>query len=401
MFSRAAGIPVICAALVPVLLLWCFCLRADPGWQLSAKDSGKDPRVAVLLARLQEQRVSALGIAGEGLGLSPGKLPIRWVLRLADSSPSDSSVEPEAGWTEVGEKEVVVSIPAWRYLEYPAKARRVVVHEAVHALMASRLGSGEAYRSLPAWFREGLALLVSREGAARVQGRIAARLLDGGRPDSFLTGIHCGKPGKPGLPAPGCSPSPAEGYLAVRWLEDRLGKTGLRELLSKLFAGGAFHEELGEFTGLGSARLEEALLAHAAETISRLASKDCGRLLAEALTLCRSGKNAPARAIFNELRKDPGNKALKDTAVFLHSRTLVDDGSCRQAILALKGLLKEGYEVPWEPEIFEQLGRCHSALGEPERARQLWKTVAERFPHDREIQARIAILLKTPKARGE
>ena len=398
MFSRAAGIPVICAALVPVLLLWCFCLRADPGWQLSAKDSGKDPRVAVLLARLQEQRVSALGIAGEGLGLSPGKLPIRWVLRLADSSPSDSSVEPEAGWTEVGEKEVVVSIPAWRYLEYPAKARRVVVHEAVHALMASRLGSGEAYRSLPAWFREGLALLVSREGAARVQGRIAARLLDGGRSDSFLTGIHCGKPG---LPAPGCSPSPAEGYLAVRWLEDRLGKTGLRELLSKLFAGGAFHEELGEFTGLGSARLEEALLAHAAETISRLASKDCGRLLAEALTLCRSGKNAPARAIFNELRKDPGNKALKDTAVFLHSRTLVDDGSCRQAILALKGLLKEGYEVPWEPEIFEQLGRCHSALGEPERARQLWKTVAERFPHDREIQARIAILLKTPKARGE
>ncbi|MCH2584731.1 MAG: hypothetical protein MK138_08190, partial [Planctomycetes bacterium] len=149
MLSRPAGRPVICAALVPVLVLWCFCLRADPGWQLSAKGSGKNPRVVNLLGRLQEQRGSALGIAGARLGLSPGKLPIRWVLRLADSSPSDSSVEAEAGWTEVGEKEVVGSIPAWRYLEYPAKAGRVVVHEAVHALMASHLGSGAAYRSLP------------------------------------------------------------------------------------------------------------------------------------------------------------------------------------------------------------------------------------------------------------
>ena len=398
MFSRAAGRPVICAALVPVLLSWCFCLRADPGWQLSAKDSGKDPRVAVLLGRLQQQRVSALGIAGEGLGLSPGKLPIRWVLRLADSSPSDSSVEAEAGWTEVGEKEIVVSIPAWRYLDYPAKAGRVVVHEAVHALMASRLGSGDAYRSLPRWFREGTALLVSREGDARVQGRIAAAVLAGGRPASFLTGIHCGKPGSS---VTGCSPSPAEGYLAVRWLEDRLGKTGLRELLSRLSAGGSFTDELGQLTGLRTARLEGALLAHAAEAISRLASKDCRRLFAEALALCRSGKNAPARELFNAISKAPGNKALRDTAVFLHSRTLVEDGACRQAIVALEGLLKEGYEVPWEPEIFEQLGRCRRALGEPARARQLWKTVTERFPHDREIQARIAILLKRPKAGGE
>lgn len=398
MFSRPAGRPVICAALVPVLVLCCFCLRADPGWQLSAKGSGKNPRVVNLLGRLQEQRVHALGIAGERLGLSPGKLPIRWVLRLAGSSPSLSPVIAEAGWTEVGEKEVVVSIPAWRYLEYPAKAERVVVHEAVHALMASHLGSGEAYRSLPRWFREGTALLVSREGGARVQGRISATLLGGGHPDSFLTGIHCGKLASP--PA-GCSPSPAEGYLAVRWLEDRLGKTGLRELLSKLSAGGSFTDELGRLTGLQPARLQEAILAHASETISRLASKNCRPLFAEALALCRSGKNAPAREIFNSIRKLPGNKALGDTAVFLHSRTLVEDGFYRRATVALEGLLKEGYEVPWEPEIFEQLGRCRRALGEPARARQLWNTVAERFPHDREIQARIARLLKTQEIKGE
>ena len=398
MSGLPAGKNFSCLGLLAILLLWSLSLRADSGWQLSAKDKGKDPRVGTLLSRLREQRLGAFGVAGERLGQGPGKLPVRWVLRLASSSPSATPAEAEAGWTEVGAGEVVVSIPAWRYLEYPSKAGRVVVHETVHALMASRLGSGEAYRAIPSWFREGVALLAAGEGDARVRGRIAATILAGSRPDSFLTGIYCGRPASPEAV---CRPSPAEGYLAVLWLEDRLGKTGLRALLSKLFAGGVFSQELGRLTGLRPARLEEAVLAKASETISGLVSKDGRRLLAEALALCRSGKNAPARELFNSIRKLPGNKALGDTVVFLHSRTLVEDGFYRRAGSALRGLLKEGYEVPWEPEIFEQLGLCRRALGEPAGARELWKTVVERFPHDREIQVRIAKLLRTQKAGTE
>ena len=143
-----AGKNFSCLGMLAILLLWSLSLRADSGWQLSAKDSGKDPRVGTLLSRLRQQRLGALAVAGERLGLGPGKLPVRWVLQLANSSPSASPAEAEAGWTEVGAGEVVVSIPAWRYLEHPSTAGRVVGHETVHALMASRLGSGEAYRAL-------------------------------------------------------------------------------------------------------------------------------------------------------------------------------------------------------------------------------------------------------------
>ena len=165
--------------------------------------------------------------------------------------------------------------------------------------------------------------------------------------------------------------------------------------------GGAFEAEVSKLTGLGSGAMGKAILRYSSEKISGLLSNDCERLFVDALALCKSGDHGRAREVLNSLKNRPGNIAVRDTAVFLHSRTLVDDGFHRRAAAALEGLLQEGYEVPWEPEIFEQLGRCSRALGKPLEARRIWKIVADRFPHDREIQGRIARLLKASQAAGE
>ena len=176
------------------------CLLAGPDvpWELSGGRRGTDPRISALERELADSRKMALEKTRRSLGLVPGKLPIRWVLRLGRPAAGTGAAKAAAGWTEVGEDEVVVTIPAWRYLGFPAKVRRVVVHETVHAVMASKLGTRAAYRALPGWFREGAALLVSGEGPGRVKGRISSTLLEGGRSGGFLSGLAGASPGSLG-----------------------------------------------------------------------------------------------------------------------------------------------------------------------------------------------------------
>src|SRR5690606_28620526 len=85
----------------------------------------------------------------------------------------------EAGQTIVERDRVRVVLPARRYLSRPPKARRVVRHEAAHALLASSLGSADRYLAVPRWFREGFALLVSGEGPSRVGAESAQAIVRG------------------------------------------------------------------------------------------------------------------------------------------------------------------------------------------------------------------------------
>lgn len=375
---------------VSCILYCCLFASADVDWEISGGPPGGDARVAALARELAASKGMALEKVRRDLALVPGKLPIRWVLRLRRPGREAGGLKAEAGWTEVGEEEVVVTIPAWRYLAFPSKARRVVIHEAVHAVMASRVGTGEAYLSIPRWFREGVALMVAGEGEGRVKGRISATLLRGGSSAGFLVGVAGPAPGS--LDG-GLQIYPAEGFLAVSWIERRLGRAGFRELLSRLGAGGVFKDELVRLTGLQPEGIAKATLLSSSKSISRLISKRSERLFAEAVGFLEKGRHEPADEILSALEGAEGSLAVADSVVFLYARTLVEKGLYSRATRRLESLLQDGYEVPWEPEVFEQLGRCRAGLGKAREAVALWKMVRERFPHDKAVQGRISGLL--------
>ncbi len=366
---------------VSCILCCCLLAQADGGWELSGKTGGSEARLDALVRELSASRKLALEKTRTRLELAPGKLSIRWVVQSRRSGEGLAAVKAEAGWTEVGKTEVVVTIPAWRYLAFPAKVRRVVVHEAVHAVMASRIGTAEAYRAVPVWFREGTALLVSGEGPERVDDRISATLLKGGSSADFLAGVT------------GRQVYPAEGYLSVLWIEQRLGTSGFREFLSRLAEGGVFKTELEKLTGLRLSGLEKAMLQDAVRRISRRISSPSERLFKHALGQAQEGHYDRSRESLSALGSIGGSLAVRDSAIFLHARMLVEEGRYLEAAGQLESLLRKGYEVPWEPEIFEQLGRCRAGMGKPREAVLIWKMVAERFPHDSAVQRRITTLL--------
>ena len=363
------------------ILYCCLLAQADGGWELPGKTGGSEARLDALVRELSASRKLALEKTRTRLEMAPGKLPIRWVVQSRRSGEGLAAVKAEAGWTEVGKTEVVVTIPAWRYLAFPAKVRRVVVHEAVHAVMASRMGTAEAYRAVPAWFREGTALLVSGEGPERVDDRISATLLKGGSSADFLAGVT------------GRQVYPAEGYLSVLWIEQRLGTSGLQELLSRLAEGGVFKTELEKLTGLRLAGLEKAMLQGSVGRISRRISSPSERLFKDALRQAQEGHYERSRESLGALGGIGEGLAVRESAIFLHARTLVEEERYSEAAGQLESLLRKGYEVPWEPEIFEQLGRCRAGMGKPREAALIWKMVAERFPHDSAVQRRITTLL--------
>ena len=366
---------------VSCILYCCLLAQADGGWELSGKTGGSETRLDALLRELSTSRKLALEKTRTRLELTPGKLSIRWAVQLRRSGEGLAAVKAEAGWTEVGKKEVVVTIPAWRYLAFPAKVRRVVVHEAVHAVMASRMGTAEAYLAVPAWFREGTALLVSGEGPERVDDRISATLLKGGSSADFLAGVTGGQV------------YPAEGYLSVLWIEQRLGTSGFREFLSRLAEGGVFKTELEKLTGLRLPGLEKAMLRDAVRRISRRISSPSERLFKLALRQAQDGHYDRSHESLSALGGSGESLAVRDSALFLHARMLVEEGRYLEAAGQLEGLLRKGYEVPWEPEIFEQLGRCRAGMGKLREAMLIWKMVAERFPHDSAVQRRITAVL--------
>jgi hypothetical protein len=366
---------------VSCILCCCLLAQADGGWELSGKTGGSEVRLDALARELSTSRELALEKIRTRLEMAPGKLSIRWVIRLRRSGEGLAVVKAEAGWTEVGKTEVVVTIPAWRYLAFPSKVRRVVVHEAVHAVMASRIGTAEAYLAVPVWFREGTALLVSGEGRERVNDRISATLLKGGSSADFLAGVT------------GRQVYPAEGYLSVLWIEQRLGASGFRALLSRLAEGGVFKAELEKLTGLRMAGLEKAMLQDSVRRISRRISSPSERLFKDALRQAQAGHYDRSRESLSVLGSIGVSLAVHDSAIFLHARTLVEEGRYSEAAGQFEGLLRKGYEVSWEPEIFEQLGRCRAGMGKPREAILAWKMVAERFPHDSAVQGRIAVLL--------
>jgi hypothetical protein len=349
-------------------------------WRVDDAKTREDSRISALVRQLDESRMRALERARARVGLVPGRLPIAWRVVVSREPPADSGVF-HAAETVVEGTRVVVSIPANRYLAAPRKVHVVVVHEATHALLASRLGSAERYARVPPWFREGLALLVSEEGPVRVEDRVAVTVVSGKKPTSFLRGVTH-------------QPLPAESFLAVSWIEKRVGAPAFRALVLRVAAGFELQSELTEFLGLEPDVFRRGVLEASEKSVHRLLP---GKIVADyhaAIELHREGDRDSARRRLGELASFRNRHALRATCRYLHTRLLVDEGRAREALAVFRASLLGDREILWEPEILEQLGNCELALDRPKRAGRYWNEVLERFPEDRDVGGRVRAKLR-------
>ncbi len=125
----------------------------------------------------------------------------------------------------------------------------VVDHELVHILAIHRMGA-TGYRTLPKWFREGIAVYGARQGPVKLQWALEKT---GGRIDTLLDGLE------PGLTTQQNPEDYAESWMALRFLEQRLNKEGFRAFLDRLHAReGSLEELIAELTGLQAAAFEKS-----------------------------------------------------------------------------------------------------------------------------------------------
>lgn len=387
-----ARTPLFAALLVPAALL------ASP-WEVESDALEGDPRLPALRAVVEGARQKALRRLRSLFELEPGPAPVRWILggslptRRAGSASSVSHFE--AGWSAFRDGEVSVFLPAYRYLARPQKACPVIHHEATHALLASRLGSRARYEKVPAWFREGLALHVAGEGEARVEGRIALSLVDGKPAGSFLKGLRDTR----NLRGP-TAPSPAESYLAVRWLARAVGRPGFRVLVRRLAAGEDLSTLLTKACGQPEEQLRRMLdLENRAYVQSLVRPEELG-WFRSALGLLQAGDTvaarsaAKARPLLEKVLRSPQVGPLRETARYYVARALEVEGLHGKAMAYLEEIVDNDVESLWEPEALWLLGLCRREGGDPSGARRLWEEVVERFPEDREVVSRAQLCLR-------
>jgi tetratricopeptide (TPR) repeat protein len=384
----AAGARARIAVLPLLFLLFCRSASARDSWEVAPGPA--DTRLPGLIALLEEARSEALAVVQARLGLEPKELPIRW--SLEDSIPELSSGQGgvahfQAGRTRVAGGAVEVVLPARRYLARPVKARAVVIHEAAHAVLASGLGSRERYEAVPAWFREGIALLVSGEGEERVGAEAVRSLLERRRPGAFLAGI--GRTGR----EPATVPGPAESYLAVLTLTERLGDDGLRAFSRRIGAGAEFFDELSRTLGLTEPLLGHACLEGAARRLEEVLPESEGEALLAAIDLLGEARPAPAARLLQGLLEGGRAPALDATARYFLARARLAAGEPAAARDLLEGLVSGALEALWEPEALNLLGDARLALGDPAGARAAWEEALERFPEDRPVADRARRML--------
>ena len=345
---------------------------ATPWTFWSAKDA-RDPRAKRLLRELEASRARALAHIEKSFGLTVGERPVEWILRTP--SPDGTGSAFHVGETVIREERVTVALPPHRYFGRPDHARGVIVHEAAHALLGSRLGP-TAYRHLAPWFREGFALHASGEGEGRVAARIATTLVEGKQPASFLRGLAT-------------RPLPAESYLAVAWLVDKLGENGFRVLVRKLAAGGDLEAELTRALASNADELGRSMRQFARSRVEKACPEVVVDRFGRAMSAYRTKSLEEARRAFAALGESSKARVVHATSRYFLARVTLLAGDPEGARTQLESLLDARHEVLWEPEILEQIGNCHVALNRPREADRYFDEVLERFPDDRAVCARI------------
>ena len=145
-----------------------FLASTGNSWQLTGKGYESDARLPALLARANEALGRALERVQGELGWKARQPPIRWAFDVSlPPEPTDATPGGEKKFFDAGstaflrEGFVQVTLPGRKYLQHPEGVDHVIEHEAVHAVLASCLGTRERYSAVPRWFREGIALFFS------------------------------------------------------------------------------------------------------------------------------------------------------------------------------------------------------------------------------------------------
>lgn len=368
---------------------------AAEGWTISGCGFGDSEFLPALRESAETARSEALSRLRVRLGLEPGSVPVEWVLDatlsgqrlLEGSSGADTGTRYfEAGRTDFRGEGVRVLIPVRRYLTRLEELRVVVAHEAAHGVLASALGTEERYRNVPRWFREGLALWFSGEGEVRVAERLASVLVAGGGSCSFLRGL-----------APGRGSTPEEGYLALCWIESRVGDDGLARICRGVARGSPVEEQIREVLGDGGASFRARALAHARRTIRERCPPEMERRFLDSLRRYREGETESVLPVWKELLEERPDGPLRDTLEYLLGKEILAGAESPKDVEKARWHLERVRRSPgdlWRPEALLLLGEALERQGRRTAAQSLWEEVVRAHPEDRAVAAKARENLK-------
>ena len=366
-------------------------------WERRGATHAAHPLLEALLRAAEESRRDSLARLRAEMSLEPGKTPIRWILDLSGSSSRDDGkpVKPaaeffEAALTRFADGTIEVVVPARKYLRRPDEARAVVAHEAAHAVLASALEKSDRYQAVPRWFREGIALRFSGEGELRVSETVAVTVFKERGASSFLVGISFDR-------RPGDATSAAESYLAVRWVERRLGREGLAKLCREVAGGKGLRDELEGLLGLSEAGLRAEALRFARDAVARILPASREKAFRDSLSAQANGNKELAMAAWRRLLEENPQGPLAGTIHYLLAKELLKaPGGAGESGEAMRHLesISRASSVLWRPEALVLLGERLREAGRSSDARALWTEVLEAFGEDLEPASRARKLLE-------
>ncbi|HZN59321.1 MAG TPA: hypothetical protein VFD71_14685 [Planctomycetota bacterium] len=336
--------------------------------------AGEDRRRLALEAFVRDTAASALAEVRAKYRL-PSQLRVLWVLDAAAASSGVRTEAYELGSTAVEKGEAVVTLPARKYLRAPESSLSVIRHEAAHAALASALGSADLYRAVPRWFREGLAIVFSGEGELATAEAVALAVYEDRGASSFLLGIDSAQV------------SHAECYLAVAFLEERVGQDGFERIVAEVARGGDLAAAIEKLLGDRPDAFAARALESARRRVSALCPEARERRSRAALRLAASGDPASLARTAPELElllaQDPAGP-ISGTCRYFLAKAVVEgrkDSWAVRALPALERISRSGGAL-WRAEALVLEGECLAELGRVAEARERWGEVEEVFGED-------------------
>jgi hypothetical protein len=169
-------------------------------------------RLPMALARIEER----LGLRAK----ETERFPIVFLVGNRSKNHMASAISGPENFLEVSTRN-------WTSKKSLRLMEKTVDHELVHMLQILRMGT-RTFQELPRWFREGIAVYGAQEGPDKLDWALEET---GGRIDPILNGLEPGK-------APQKNPCDyAEGWLAVKYLEKKMGSEPFRAFLDQVHSG--------------------------------------------------------------------------------------------------------------------------------------------------------------------
>ena len=371
-------------------------------WEVLPGSFANDRRMADLLRHAEIFRRRAFDELRQRWTLTPGSTPLRW--RIETSAPVSNlrGVDPrrgektrslranhggfELGRTYFDEGQVVIRLPARKFLAAPRRLQPVLLHECAHAVFASRLGTRARYEALPFWFREGIALVVSGEGASRLRERVAYTVFEGRSPDAFLVGP---RPLEPGLRM-----SSEEAFAMVDAIRTRIGNGVFKAFVAEI-ARGSVDAACRKFIGVSKEAVRLRAAYDVRITVSGLISPDLVERFQRAYERFGAGETGAIAELRRMLDRGP-DSPLSGTLRYLIVREGIrvagsgpPEASIKDRLRALLG----SRDALWRPEALVLSGRIEQLAMRYEKARNIWLATLEEFGEDRLVAERVRRLL--------